>query len=214
MGTGNSHMSFYDVTSWSYVNLDDPVRKHKHANFWPRVQRLRPYCASITSGSVPFRSVPERFGFSSIPFLTTSTHHTSTDLFITLPIYWSPASNFKGLTSVKFTINYVPYSLATGLPFGISYVLYVWGHAMSDLPLSSVACDIKHVRIHGKWHSITSNLWFKPCEAWFKHVCSAVGHSSDNGFWHTVLFLKTHSVVLMVAHNTQQLAYHDLDYLA
>ena len=23
--TGNSHMRFYDVTSWSYVNLDDPV---------------------------------------------------------------------------------------------------------------------------------------------------------------------------------------------
>ena len=22
--TGNSHMRFYDVTSWSYVNLDDP----------------------------------------------------------------------------------------------------------------------------------------------------------------------------------------------
>ena len=25
MGTGNSHVRFYDVTSWSYVNLDDPV---------------------------------------------------------------------------------------------------------------------------------------------------------------------------------------------
>ena len=24
---GNSHMRFYDVTSWSYVNLDDPVLK-------------------------------------------------------------------------------------------------------------------------------------------------------------------------------------------
>ena len=63
--------------------------------------------------------------------LTTSTHHTPTDLFITLPIYWSPASNFKGFTSVTFAINYVPYSLAAGLPFGISYVLYVWRHAMS-----------------------------------------------------------------------------------
>ena len=29
-----------------------------NANFWPRVQCPRPYCASITSGSVPFRSVP------------------------------------------------------------------------------------------------------------------------------------------------------------
>ena len=85
------------------------------------------------------------------------------------------------------------------------------------LPLFSVACDIKHVRIHGKWHSITSSLRFKPCKAWFKHVCSAVGHSSDIGFWHTVLFLKTHTVVLMVAHNThntQQLTYHDLNCLA
>ena len=25
VGKGNSHMRFYDVTSWSYVNLDDPV---------------------------------------------------------------------------------------------------------------------------------------------------------------------------------------------
>ena len=25
VGTGNSHMRFYDVTSWSYVNLDDPT---------------------------------------------------------------------------------------------------------------------------------------------------------------------------------------------
>ena len=24
-GPGNSHMRFYDVTSYSYVNLDDPV---------------------------------------------------------------------------------------------------------------------------------------------------------------------------------------------
>ena len=24
---GNSHMRFYDVTSWSYVNLDDPILK-------------------------------------------------------------------------------------------------------------------------------------------------------------------------------------------
>ena len=24
VGTGNSHVRFYDVTSWSYVNLDDP----------------------------------------------------------------------------------------------------------------------------------------------------------------------------------------------
>ena len=23
--TGNSHMRFYDITSWSYVTLDDPV---------------------------------------------------------------------------------------------------------------------------------------------------------------------------------------------
>ena len=125
--------------------------------------------------------------------LTTSTHHTPTDLFITLPILLKPSKQLQRLHSVEFTINYVPYSLATGLPFGISYLPYVWRHAMSDLPLSFVACDIKHVRIHVKWHSITSNLRFKrfkPCEAWFKHVCSAVGHSSDNGFWHTVLFFK------------------------
>ena len=25
MGTENSHMRFYDVTPWSYVNLDDPL---------------------------------------------------------------------------------------------------------------------------------------------------------------------------------------------
>ena len=29
-----------------------------NANFWPRVQHQHPYCATITSGSVPFRSVP------------------------------------------------------------------------------------------------------------------------------------------------------------
>ena len=34
-----------------------------NANFWPRVRRLRPYCASITSVAVPFRSVPERSEF-------------------------------------------------------------------------------------------------------------------------------------------------------
>ena len=34
---GNSHMRFYDVTSWSYVNLDDP--------FWDR------FCASRKGGT-------------------------------------------------------------------------------------------------------------------------------------------------------------------
>ena len=27
--TGNSHMRFYDVTSWSYVNLDDPQSERR-----------------------------------------------------------------------------------------------------------------------------------------------------------------------------------------
>ena len=31
VGTGNSHMRFYDVTSWSYVNLDDPCGKGKRS---------------------------------------------------------------------------------------------------------------------------------------------------------------------------------------
>ena len=32
MDTGNSHMRFYDVTSWSYVNLDDPVDLYSNSS--------------------------------------------------------------------------------------------------------------------------------------------------------------------------------------
>ena len=28
LGTGNSHVRVYDVTAWSYVNLDDPLIKY------------------------------------------------------------------------------------------------------------------------------------------------------------------------------------------
>ena len=37
----------------------------------------------------------------------------------------------------------------------VLYVPYVWERTMSDLPLSSITCDIKHVRIHEQWHSTT-----------------------------------------------------------
>ena len=31
-GTGNSHVMFYDVTSWNYVNLDDPKKSNTSGN--------------------------------------------------------------------------------------------------------------------------------------------------------------------------------------
>ena len=125
--------------------------------------------------------------------LTTSTHHTPTDLFITLPILLKPSKQLQRLHFSDIYYQLCTIFFGNWTPFWDLLCTLCMGACNVYLPLSSVACDIKHVRIHGKWHSITSNLWFKrfkPCEAWFKRVCSAVGHSSDNGFWHTVLFFK------------------------
>ena len=38
-----------------------------YTNFLQHIRCPRPYCATITSGFIPFRSVPEWSGFSSIP---------------------------------------------------------------------------------------------------------------------------------------------------
>ena len=37
VGMGNSHVRFYDVTSWSYVNLDNPKSKKAQLNSGSKV---------------------------------------------------------------------------------------------------------------------------------------------------------------------------------
>ena len=52
--------SLLSLYIYYYIRPTKKKKKKKtvliNANFWPHVRRLRPYCASITSGSVLFRS--------------------------------------------------------------------------------------------------------------------------------------------------------------
>ena len=66
------------------ISVGLPALAPINTNFWARVQRLRPYCASITSGSVPFRSVPERSGFSSIPYLSVQNSLEWASMFVSM----------------------------------------------------------------------------------------------------------------------------------